>query len=54
MTHNLESVIAWFIRQALEGEAIQLFGEGRQKRDFNYVDDAVLEALLLVGASGKS
>jgi len=53
MHHNRQSVIAWFIRQALDGQAIQLFGEGRQKRDFNYVDD-VVEALLLVGASEKT
>jgi UDP-glucose 4-epimerase len=53
MHHNRQSVIAWFIRQALDGRAIELFGEGRQKRDFNYVDDAV-EALLLVGASEKT
>ena len=51
--HNRQSVIAWFIHQALAGQAIQLFGEGRQKRDFNYVDD-VVEALLLVGASEKT
>lgn len=42
--------IAWFIRQAMDGETIELFGEGRQKRDLNYVDD-VVEALLLAGAS---
>jgi UDP-glucose 4-epimerase len=53
MHHNRQSVIAWFIHQALDGQAIQLFGEGRQKRDFNYVDDAV-EALLLVGANEKT
>jgi UDP-glucose 4-epimerase len=53
LQHNRQSVIAWFIHQALAGQAIQLFGEGRQKRDFNYVDDAV-EALLLVGASEKT
>ena len=42
--------IAWFIRQAIDGETIELFGEGRQRRDLNYVDD-VVEALLLAGAS---
>ena len=53
MHHNRQSVIAWFIHQALDGRPIELFGEGRQKRDFNYVDDAI-EALLLVGASEKT
>ncbi|MCA1614112.1 MAG: NAD-dependent epimerase/dehydratase family protein [Acidobacteria bacterium] len=42
--------IAWFIRQAIDGGTIELFGEGRQRRDLNYVDD-VVEALLLAGAS---
>jgi UDP-glucose 4-epimerase len=51
--HNRQSVIAWFIHQALDGQPIELYGEGRQKRDFNYVDD-VVDALLLVGASEKT
>jgi UDP-glucose 4-epimerase len=39
----------WF-RRLIEGKPIQVFGDGRQLRDFNYVDDCV-EALLLAGAS---
>lgn len=37
-----------FIRKALEGRKIRVFGTGEQKRDFNHVDD-VVEALLLAG-----
>ena len=37
-----------FLRQALHGETIRLFGTGEQRRDFNYVDD-VVEALLIAG-----
>jgi UDP-glucose 4-epimerase len=48
--HNRQSFIAWFIRRAIDGEVIELFGEGRQRRDLNYVDD-VVEALLLAGAA---
>ena len=48
--HNRQGFIAWFIRQAVEGGVIELYGEGRQRRDMNYVED-VVEALLLVGAS---
>ena len=48
--HPRQSFIAWFIRQAIEGGVIELFGDGRQRRDLNYVDD-VVEALLLAGAS---
>jgi len=48
--HNRQGFIAWFIRQAIDGGVIELFGEGRQRRDLNYVDD-VVDALLLAGAS---
>ena len=48
--HNRQGFIAWFIRLAIEGREIQVFGDGSQVRDFVYVDDAV-EAFLLAGAS---
>ena len=48
--HNRQGFLGWFIRQAIEGGVIELYGEGRQRRDMNYVDD-VVEALLLAGAS---
>ncbi|MDT5270431.1 MAG: UDP-glucose 4-epimerase [Acidobacteriota bacterium] len=48
--HNRQGFLGWFIRQAIEGGIIELYGEGRQRRDMNYVDD-VVEALLLAGAS---
>ena len=50
LRHPRQSFIAWFIRQAIDGGVIELFGEGRQRRDLNYVDD-VVEALLLAGVS---
>jgi nucleoside-diphosphate-sugar epimerase len=37
-----------FIRNALRGEPIRVYGDGRQRRDFNYIDD-VIDALLLAG-----
>lgn len=37
-----------FIRKALLGEKILVFGTGEQRRDFNHVDD-VVEALLIAG-----
>jgi nucleoside-diphosphate-sugar epimerase len=37
-----------FIRQAILNQTVRLFGDGQQRRDFNYVDDAV-QALLLAG-----
>ena len=50
LQHNRQGFIAWFIRQAIDGETIELFGEGKQCRDLNHVDD-VVEALLSAGAS---
>jgi len=47
--HNRQGFIGWFMRQATLGEEIQLFGDGRQKRDFNHVDD-VVDAFLRAGA----
>ncbi len=37
-----------FLRRALRGEPIELFGTGEQRRDFNHVSD-VVTALLLAG-----
>jgi UDP-glucose 4-epimerase len=48
--HDRQGFIAWFVRQAIEGGVIELFGDGHQRRDINYVDD-VVDALLLSGAS---
>lgn len=48
--HDRQGFIGWFIRQAMDGKVIELFGEGKQRRDLNYVDD-VIDALLLAGAS---
>ncbi len=43
---NHQGFVGIFIRMALSGEKIKIFGDGRQLRDFNYVDD-VVQALLL-------
>ncbi|HEX6732902.1 MAG TPA: NAD-dependent epimerase/dehydratase family protein [Pyrinomonadaceae bacterium] len=50
MYDGRKNFIAWFIRQAIDGEIIELYGEGRHRRDLTYVDD-VVEALLLAGAN---
>jgi UDP-glucose 4-epimerase len=47
--HSRQGFIGWFVRQALLGEEIQLYGDGSQKRDFDYVDD-VVDAFLRAGA----
>lgn len=48
MKHNRQGFIPWFIRLLIEGKTINLFGNGLQKRDINYVED-VVDALLLSG-----
>ena len=48
--HNRQGFIAWFIRLAIEGGEIQVFGDGSQLRDFVFVDDAA-DAFLRAGAS---
>ncbi len=50
MKHSQFGVVNWFVRLALEGRPIPIFGSGRILRDFLYVDDCV-EALLLAAAS---
>jgi UDP-glucose 4-epimerase len=47
--HNRQGFIGWFVRLATLGEEIQVFGDGQQKRDFDYVDD-VVDAFLRAGA----
>jgi UDP-glucose 4-epimerase len=48
MKHPRQGFIGWFIRQAIDGAEIQIFGDGQQVRGFNYVDD-VVDALLIAG-----
>ena len=50
LRHDRQGFLPWFIRKAIDGEKIQLFGGGQQTRDANYVDD-VVDALLLSAAS---
>jgi UDP-glucose 4-epimerase len=41
-----QTFLGYWLRLALEGRPIQVFGDGTQKRDFTYVDDAVRAFLL--------
>jgi nucleoside-diphosphate-sugar epimerase len=45
---NRQGFATVFIRQALRGETISLYGGGGQLRDFNYVDDVVTALLLAI------
>jgi nucleoside-diphosphate-sugar epimerase len=39
--HSKYSVVGWFVRQAMEGNVIRIFGDGEQLRDYVFVDDIV-------------
>ncbi len=46
--NNRQGFATVFLRQALKGETISLYGGGRQLRDFNYVDDVVSAMLAAI------
>jgi dTDP-glucose 4,6-dehydratase/UDP-glucose 4-epimerase len=48
-----QTFLGIWLRLLIEGKPIQIFGDGLQLRDFNYVDDCV-NALLIAGASDES
>jgi UDP-glucose 4-epimerase len=47
-----QTFLGTWLRLAVEGEELLVFGDGAQRRDFTYVDDAV-EAFLLAGARAE-
>ncbi len=48
-----QTFLGVWIRNLLRGDEIQVFGDGSQLRDFNYVDDAI-EALLAAAVSEQA
>jgi UDP-glucose 4-epimerase len=51
------SVVAKFIRLALEGKQVEIYGDGSQTRDFIYIDDlvdAVVKAGTVEGIGGET
>lgn len=53
MKHNRYGIVNWFIRLALDDQAIPIMGDGRILRDFLYVDDLV-DVLVLAASSEKA
>jgi nucleoside-diphosphate-sugar epimerase len=50
LCNSQKGFVGVFIQQALAGQTIRLYGNGSQRRDFNYVSD-VVDALMLAGQS---
>ena len=48
-----QTFLGIWIRRLIEGKPIQIFGDGKQRRDFNFVTD-VVEALLRAAASREA
>lgn len=53
MKHSMYSVVNWFLRQATEGNTITIYGDGKQVRDYIYIDDLV-EAFLSAAVSDQA
>lgn len=53
MRHSRFGVANWFVRKAIDGETIQVFGDGSYLRDFVYASDAV-DALILTAATDSA
>lgn len=47
MKHGKYGIVNWFVRLALEGQPLTVYGEGSQRRDYIFVED-LAEALLKV------
>ena len=53
MRHDHFGVANWFVRLAIDGATIQVFGDGSYKRDFIYQGDAV-DAILMCAAAEEA
>ncbi len=48
MKHSKYGIVNWFIRLALEGQPLTIYGDGRQGRDYIFVED-LAEAMFALG-----
>lgn len=51
-SNHKTSVVAKFIRQAMHGEVLEIYGDGTQTRDFIYIDDLVRAIQLVATIDG--
>lgn len=52
MKHSKYSIVGWFVRQAMESQTIEVFGDGTQERDYLYIDD-IVDAFVHLTVKGK-
>jgi UDP-glucose 4-epimerase len=53
MKHSKYGIVNWFIRLALDGKPLTVFGEGLQKRDYVFVED-LATGIIAVALSPKT
>lgn len=53
MKHSKYGIVNYFIKKAMSGETIEIFGEGKQLRDYIYVED-IVDAMLAAGVSRQA
>ncbi|MEM3399507.1 MAG: SDR family NAD(P)-dependent oxidoreductase [Candidatus Micrarchaeia archaeon] len=53
MKHGRYGILNWFVRKAMLGETIEVYGDGMQAREYNYIDDTV-DAFILAAQSERA
>jgi nucleoside-diphosphate-sugar epimerase len=53
MKHSKYGIVNWFIRLALEGKPLTIYGEGRQGRDYIFVED-LAEAMIALALAPET
>jgi len=51
LSNHKDSVIAKFIKHAIDGKSLEIYGDGTQTRDFIYIDDLISAIKLCVNAA---
>ncbi|MEI6705034.1 MAG: NAD-dependent epimerase/dehydratase family protein [Deltaproteobacteria bacterium] len=53
MKHSKYGIVNYFIRKAMDGETIEVFGDGSQLRDYIYVED-IVDAMIVAGVTSEA
>lgn len=54
MKHSKYGIVNWFVRLALEGKPLTIYGDGRQRRDYIFNEDLAEAAVLLALTPGTA